>query len=805
MLSHKQERQALLIFEAALDQPDDNQLTWVTQQCGGNLELEGRVRQLLSTNDKAEGLLTGHFVSSTSTPIPQRVGQYRIIDQLGAGGMGVVYRGERDDGTFSRTVAIKFIHEIGVGPQAVARFDSERQILAAMQHPNIAQMLDGGDIDGRPYLVMEFIEGTPFTHNSAIPMLEQLRRFCLVCEALSYAHNKLVLHRDIKSSNILITNNGEPKLLDFGIAKINSELTANATGLTSILGMPVTPNYCPPEYLAGEPATIAGEVYSMGVLLHELLLGRVPHDVTGLSLPEAFQRVTTSAGKRISCGTKDLDLILNKALHVDPQRRYISVEALRQDVDNFSANRPIQARRDEWAYTARQFARRNKALVAVALTSVVLLLGAAVTTTVAYLESEASRKIAESQTESAEKTLEFFLTAMVAADPINGVNKNPTIEDALDYAEANMQQEFSKEPALLSVIQTAVASIYSGQGKTEKALQYADYVNTRLNEGLPGLDYWRLRIHSRLAQVYAYGSRLEDSIEHAEKLDALLRNSAAPDQQAIANNLATLGSAQASNGQYQAAIEVYNKVLQLNEKYGAIAPLIMAQTENGLATIYYTQAELELAEQHISRAIEFMEKAGQSETINGLRTTNNWAMLLASLGQFERAEEIFETSIPKLKALVGPSHPILLWDVTNYGRTYHLAGRPEKTVELLEPYLQTINEGIVTDETTTAFFIGKLGYSMCDSKKANDGFVLAERLMKLSASIYAVGHPSIGEAKALAGFCLFKLNRFQEAEIALLEGKQIYANALGADHQTVQHTQEWLDELYSARDGQESE
>jgi eukaryotic-like serine/threonine-protein kinase len=395
---------------------------FLDRACDGDSELRREVESLLSAHDKAGSafLKTDAAVfKGTETPSRQgiRIGVYQIIKEIGHGGMGEVYLAARADGHFTKEVAIKLVRGGYDSRSVLERFLIERQILASLDHPNIARLLDGGSADdGVPYLVMELIEGTPLDEHcdaNRLSITERLKLFLQVCSAVQYAHQRLVIHRDIKPGNILVTKGGIPKLLDFGIAKILDP----ADGAKTTLDRPLTPEYASPEQIRGEPITTASDVYSLGVVLYQLLTGRSPYPgkkSTAHELARAIcetdpgrpssvvikDRVVRSGESQISASPQeisapregtparlrrrlagDLDAIVLKALRKEPQLRYSSVEQFAEDIRRHLEGLPVAATKGSWSYRARKFATRHKAGVA-ATTAVVLALAVGIALTV---------------------------------------------------------------------------------------------------------------------------------------------------------------------------------------------------------------------------------------------------------------------------------------------------------------------------------------------------------------------------------------------------------------------------------------
>jgi eukaryotic-like serine/threonine-protein kinase len=339
-------------------------------------ETHTRVEQLLRALSDSEDFLERPPLP-LGAPQPdgrlgQRLGPWRLEAVIGSGGMGTVYRGERDDGEFTQRAAIKVIAPGRWSPSMERRLREERQILARLEHPNVARLIDGGVApDGSPYLVMEYVEGTPidvWREQRPLDRRQQLRLFGQVCETVEFAHQNLIVHCDLKPANILVTREGAPKLLDFGIARFLSHEGLDGSSHPD----PMTPDYASPEQLRGEVPGTASDIYSLGVVLHELLTGRRPYRLSGKSLDEVVATVCERPIDPPGSGAADLDAIVIKALAKEPPRRYRSVAQLGMDVRNYLAVRPVSARPDSVWYRARKLAVRR----AIPLAAAFVLLGA---------------------------------------------------------------------------------------------------------------------------------------------------------------------------------------------------------------------------------------------------------------------------------------------------------------------------------------------------------------------------------------------------------------------------------------------
>ena len=388
-----------VLFEQALALPQPERDAFLDEACLGDPELHHELGALLASSADSGASLRKAVVAevrmlasdAVTAQIGRRIGTFRLAALLGEGGMGVVYLAHRDDAQFAHQVAIKILsHAVG-SPQGIARFRDERQILAALEHPNIVRLLDGGSTDdGLPYLVMEHIEGATITQYATQHELSVRARIALVrrvCAALQYAHQNLVIHRDIKPSNILVEADGTPKLLDFGIAKLIAPVARFEREARTRTGAAMfTPEYASPEQARGDAVSTATDVYSVGAVLYELVTGRPPHRTTGSAL-ECLRVICEVEPPRPSAVgprdrrreiANDLDNIILKALHKEPARRYASMEQLSDDLGRYLDGRPVAARTATVGYRARKFVHRNKTVVVATLLVVTTLLGATV-------------------------------------------------------------------------------------------------------------------------------------------------------------------------------------------------------------------------------------------------------------------------------------------------------------------------------------------------------------------------------------------------------------------------------------------
>lgn len=504
------------IFNAAVDLDPSAQNAFLNSTglgSGARREVERMLAADFATVLDHSPLATHSFAAGARLE-GRRIGRYRIVSEVGRGGMGAVFAAVRDDGQFEQKVAVKVILS-GLNTDTIARrFRNERQILASLEHQNIARLLDGGmSDDGLPFYVMEFIEGEPIdeycrTHD--LTLHARLDLFRQVCSAVSYAHRRLIVHRDIKPSNILVTPAGEVKLLDFGIAKVVSQTNGDERGTATQLGL-MTPAYASPEQFRGEQVTTATDVYSLGVVLYRLLTGQLPYNLNGLRLDQmlrlvcetepprpsqaiadngssiaaattrlaadnkAFQseatRNTTAAIHNPQALKGDLDNIVLKALKKEPDRRYESVEQFAEDIRRYLAELPVSARADTFSYRASKFLKRNRVAVIAASLVFFALIAGIVGTTYQARAARRERERAEKRFEQVRKlanNVVFKYHDAIADLPGATATREMLVKDALEYLD-NLSQDAQDNPVLAQELALTYLKIGNVQGETYRA------------------------------------------------------------------------------------------------------------------------------------------------------------------------------------------------------------------------------------------------------------------------------------------------------------------------------------------------
>jgi len=604
------------LFEQTLEVPAAERAQFVQRIADD--ELRHEVESLLSAHGEAFLDERDRFVSSesfeTDTLSPgQIIERYRIIREIGRGGMGAVFLAERADDQYQKQVALKLIKR-GTDTDSVLRhFRNERQILAGFDHPNIARLFDGGTTEsGLPYFVMEYVEGLPideYCNARALSVIERLKLFREVCAAVSYAHRHLVIHRDIKRSNILITTEGVPKLLDFGIAKI---LQQGDEPLATVTGpRPMTPEYASPEQLRGEPMTTASDVYSLGVLLYQLLTGQSPYRFPSQSPNDMARVITETEPKKPSTAAGsnpnqqseirnqkslrgDLDNIVLMALRKEPERRYQSVEQFSEDVRRHLEERPVLARRDTAGYRAGKFVRRNKTALAAAALVLFILVGGIIATSWQARIATRERARAERRFNDVRKlanSVLFDYHDAIKALPGATKVRERLVKDGLNYLDS-LAGEAHGDPALqreLAAAYERVGDVRGGQSSGnlgDIAGAVESYTKAlRIREALVAVNPADAQARRDLASSHQkIGFRLLDTgeasngLEHLRKALTLyldLKREQPPDddlQLELAGTYNQLGKALMLRGDFAGALEQHRAALAICEKLAASNP-----------------------------------------------------------------------------------------------------------------------------------------------------------------------------------------------------------------------------------------
>ncbi len=620
------------LFHEAAAQPGAARHNFLAAACAADAEAMNEVLSLLEEDAHKTSLLdqdmgqVAHSLigDAPSRPALRAVGPYRIVKLLGEGGMGVVYLAQRED--LGSEVAIKILPNAWMSPARRERFALEQRTQSRLNHPSIARLYDAGALDdGTPWFAMEYVEGRPFIDycdESGAALEQRLRLFRSVCEAVQYAHRQAILHRDLKPSNILVKAGGAIRLLDFGIAKqldpMEGGIDLTRTGLRL-----ATPAYAAPEQVRGEPAAIQADVYSLGVILYELLAGRLPFDFSGRTPAEAAAAIETETPERPSIAARrtlseskavwsDLDVLCLTAIHKDTRRRYQSVEALIRDIDHFLKNEPLEARPDDFRYKFGKFVRRNRRSLAAATLVLTAIACMAVYFT---LRLAAARDAALAEAARTQRIQQFMMQLFEGGDASAGPAEDLRVVTLVDRS-AREARTLNADPAVQADLYQTLGKIYQNLGKFDRAgellqaaldrLKAHPENNSHLSENLLAMGLLRLS---------------QGKLDEAEKLVRqsldTARRTLPPAHPVIAAGTSALGRVFMDRGQYDRAIQTLEQAVRL-----AAPTQDLAIALNRLADAHFYAGHYEEAESLNRRVLDMYRRILWREPSQGGRSAD---------------------------------------------------------------------------------------------------------------------------------------------------------------------------------------
>lgn len=705
MADHDQQDWQLIedILDRALDADPAERDSVVRDACGDDAGLLKRVLTLLNAAEASGPLDTpvhqvagslaaeaGESLTLQKAIEGRQIGPWRVCDEIGAGGMGRVFLAERADGAFDQTVALKILRWEMATPTLVDRFLAERQILADLDHPGIARLVDGGVTEeGLPYLAMEFVDGEPidaYCDRNQLDIRQRLELFCDTAMAVDHAHRNLIVHRDLKPSNILATATGEVKLLDFGVARLVDD-----TARDDRTQAPVTPRSAAPEQLSGGAITTATDTWALGVLLYELLTGSTPFGGRKSTLTETTRRVLESEPKPPSEAgpdavrrriAGDLDNIVLKALSKEPDRRYSTVERMVEDVRRHLDGLPVLARPATLGYRASKFIRRHTAAL-VAAAMVIVLLASLTGFYTWQLANE--RDKARQEARKTEEVKGFVLSLFETNDPSSSQGEEITARTLLDAGAARVDTELSGQPEIQAEMYSVVANLYEQLGLYDEALALWE-------KGIPiqrsGSD------PDALAETLArYGFTLSDMGRSKEAEPVLrealrIRREEMDSPEATASSLNQLGMFLAYEGEYDEAEALLGEAVAIRERiYEEESPELAVAVANLGLTVKW-KGDFDAAEVHYRRALAIREKTIGRSHPEYANTLDNLGVLLGQRGDYEESQACFEESLAIRTELLGEEHPDVALSLNNLATLYRVQGRLDEAEPMYRRVLE---------------------------------------------------------------------------------------------------------------------
>ena len=811
-LDADQLRRAYSLFARAEDLDDEALERLLSGE--GDPEVVQEVRELLAeaaAMPDATELSDGSGGAQLASRVGQTIGPYRLVSELGRGGMGVVYLAERQDGQFEQRVAIKILRGALETEEMVERFKHERQVLAHLNHPGIAKLLEGGTEDGLPYIVMELIEGEPidgYCDRLGLEVRERLELFARVCDAVAHAHQNLLVHRDLKPSNILVTAAGDPKLLDFGIAKpVDAGLSATVTRIN-----PMTPDFASPEQVRGERVTTATDVYQLGALLYLLLVGRAPFagaDTTPLKRlqavldepPERPSRAATRPGRTDAAtggvvasapdprrlGRRlrgDLDQITLKALRKAPENRYASVPDLADDVRRYLEGRPVLASGYGLGYSFSKLVQRNKAATA-ALTLLALSLTAGVGATAWQARvARAEARVAEEERSKAESTLDFLEGVLSAGDTAwfskGGLGRDATIAEVLAAAGERADTELLDQPEVRAKVHRLLGSTYVTRSEfalAEKHLQTA--IELQRPFASPG-DPEFADAESLLGRCYFYSGRFEEA-------EALMRGIVDRRDQlgpievvATATNDAAWLAYRA--GRIEEARNGFNdSIALLTEIHGTTPHAARAISRAALGVTYQEVGDLDSAARAFVAALDEIEAIGGRPLPESGTMLGTLAGVREAQGKLTEAEDLYRRAIDRYIETWGEDHSDTAAAVAVFGRMLVRLDRVSEARSSLQRATGILTRTVA--ENHPEWF--RVNLLEAELQVAEGRPEEAEATLRASLASHAAryGEESTSAARTRASLarCLLELGQFEEAEELFRQSLAAYDSTHGPD------------------------
>lgn len=855
-------RQIKQIFANACGLDPQSRIAYLDRACAGDVELRAEVEALLEHDQQSipirpvisardmldlDSQLRGSSAAARQSAFPTEslsqpdsIGGFRLIRKIGQGGMGVVYEAEQENP--KRTVALKVIRSGVASEQVLRRFKFEAHVLGRLQHPGIAQIYEAGTAAvvapsglalEQPFFAMEYVRGRPLSE--MIPALkwttrQRLELFARICDAVHHAHQKGVIHRDLKPGNILVDETGQPKILDFGVARITDsdlQVTTMQTDLGQLIG---TIPYMSPEQIAGDSRELdtRSDVYALGVVCYQLLAGRLPYELHGKTLPEASRAITEEDPIRLSSLNRvfrgDLESIVNKALEKDKERRYQSASDFAADVRRYLADQPIAARPVTTMYQIRKFARRNRALVVGVVAVFVVLIFGVLGTSIglsravrAQKAEQEQRRIAESQRDRAmdaerlaeERRAEAESQAAIARavddflrfDVLSAARpeqqgRDVTIREALDKAAANLEGKFQDAPQVKAGVHSTLGLSYQSLGWYDAALthyqqawsllhsfhgdEHPDTINALHNVAV----IEKLRGNFPLAeQCYL------DALEAAQRLlpphDRL--------QTDIQGNLARLYIDQGRmNDALKLALEFRDSRLRAYGEYDRnyIFALLL------LGDVYKELGRMDEAEPVFREALEKARLRGDDDQLTTIHAASSLGQFYHEKGRYDEAEPLLEDSYTRRRRILGEEHPTTLTSMDYLALLYRQTDRLDLAETLFVEELEIKRRVLGVEHPHTQNCINNLANVYSTRKQLDKSIPLYEELLDVRRRVFGPEHPRTLTTlnNLAAAYCLQK--RFADAEPLLRETLENQARVQGPDHFKTLITQNNLALLY---------
>jgi serine/threonine-protein kinase len=788
-----------MLFHEAADRSEPERRQYLAAACGEDIDMLGHVLALLEEDARGSSFLdrdlaqvAGHVLAGTDPAFPpEGFGPYRIKSILGEGGMGVVYLAERAD--LGRLAAIKVLRDSWLSPARREQFTSEQRMLAQLSHPLIARLYDADTLpDGTPYFVMEYVEGVPVTQyarQSGLSVRQRVELFRSICEAVEYAHQHAIIHRDLKPSNILVKADGTVSLLDFGISKqLDSVATASNPTLTGLRFM--TPAYAAPEQVRGERLGVQTDVYSLGVILYELLAGKLPFDLSKrtpgqaevLILEQEPEKPSSVARQMDRAGAAgrswaDLDVLCLTAMHKDTARRYRSVEALIRDIDHFLKDEPLEARPDALGYRIVKFVRRNRRAVSFAASLSVLVLALAV---IFVVRITAARNAALAEAARTERIQAFMMRLFQGGDQSVGPADQLRVVTLLDRGVKDAGT-LSREPDVQAELYHTLGTLYQGLGKFDQAdsLLSTALKQRRSLAGAPDAQIAETVI--ALALLRANEAKFDDAERFAREGVDIAARRLPRDHPVSGRAKYALGTVLVDRGGYTKAIPVLEEAVRLQSLPGA-PPIELSDSLTELANAQFYLGRYEDSYALNTRVLDVDRQLYGSRHPNVAEDLLNLGAMQLQWGHYDQAERFDRDALDIIQSWFGKDHPETASALTAVGRVLVNANRTDEAMAILRDALAIQERVYGPTHPRVASALNELGKAALQKGNLDDAEAYFRRTADIYRSVYGQNHFLIATALANLGSVDLERKQYDRAEALLREAVRRDTDALGPNH-----------------------
>jgi eukaryotic-like serine/threonine-protein kinase len=713
-----------------------------------------------------------------------RIGAYTLVSPIGRGGMGTVWLAERSDGRFDGTVAIKLLNLGLAGREAEARFKREGSILARLRHPNIAHLIDAGvSAIEQPYLVLEHVAGEhidEYCSHHALGIEARIGLFLDVLGAVAHAHANLIVHRDIKPSNVLVTTDGQVKLLDFGIATLIDD-DVDAMNTTGVDGRAFTPEYAAPEQLTGAPITTATDVYALGMLLYGLLGGPRRNGARG-SAADFVKSIVETELPRLSDVAADgkalrgdLDTIVAKALKKAPAERYTSVSAMADDLRRYLRHEPVTARPDTFAYRTAKFLRRRRQAVAIAA-SVALMIASLVGYYTFRLGMERDR--AQREAAKSARVSELLTNLLIGADPYATHDREPTVRNILDAGADRVERELRDQPAVKAAMMTVIGRIYQRLGVHDKAAPLLEEAVGLERAGGQRTPQFAQSLND-LGVLRRERGDAAGAIPLLEESLALRRQMLGRDDKDVAVTLVELGRAYEDRGTPDRAEPLFREALDIRRRVLGEGHRETSTSKSALGLLLWRRGDLAEAEPLFRESLETSLAVLGDDHPNVGSGWNNLGLVLLDKGDFVNAEPMFRRSLAIKRKHFGDTHQTLAPSLSNLASSVREQGKYDEARSLLDEALAVTRKSLGDDHPSIAGLQVNLAkVDLAENNPASAETLLRDALRRQTFTSPA-GDWRLAATKGLLGTSLVRRGEYRAAEPLLMEAQKVLKDVPG--------------------------